>query len=116
MVAVVPAELSWILFNVAADCGVADCAPVTPFVGVVMGTPDGVVAGIVFWLVIGLVVTFGLGNVLFGVGSVDVVFGNVDEFTIGLDVGSGLGLEFGFGAGAPVVVVAESRTWIHDRA
>jgi hypothetical protein len=48
VVAVVPAEFSWMLFIVAADCGVADCGPVTPFVGVVMGTPDGVVAGIVF--------------------------------------------------------------------
>jgi hypothetical protein len=36
------------LFIAAADCGVADAAPVTPFVGVVIGTPDGVVAGKVF--------------------------------------------------------------------
>ena len=43
VVAVVPAELSWILF-----IGIADCGPVTPVVGVVIGTPEGVVAGIVF--------------------------------------------------------------------
>lgn len=48
VVADVPAELRLMLFIVAADCGVLDVAPVTPFAGVVMGTPDGVVAGKVF--------------------------------------------------------------------
>jgi hypothetical protein len=84
------------LFIVAADCGLADCGPVTPFAGVVIGTPEGVVAGVVFvtgfdgGLTIGVGVAFKLG------------------FTIGLELGFGFGLEFGFGAGAPVFVAVES--------
>ncbi len=82
------------LLNEAADCGFADCGPVTPFVGVVIGTPDGVVAGIVFGFD---------GGFTIGV-DVEFKFG----FTIGLEVGFGFGLEFGFGAGASESVVVES--------
>jgi hypothetical protein len=86
------------LLNDAADCGFADCGPVTPFVGVVIGTPDGVVAGIVFWFVTGFD-----GGLTIGVEA-EFKFG----FTIGLEVGFGLGLEFGFGAGTSESVIVES--------
>ncbi len=131
VVAFVPDE-----FNCVAVIGTADCAPVTPFAGVVTGTPEGVVigtpegvsAGVVLGLVIpgevelfavdvdefgftiGLDVGFGLGFELgFAVGVAEG-FGIavVLGFTIGLEFGLGFGLELGFGTGAlPVFVVGE---------
>ena len=110
VVAVVPAALSCVLFIDAAVCGTADCAPVTPFCGVVIGTPEGVIAGrcpaVVF--VVGDAVGFTIGVEFgFGVGVVIPVGVVVDVLglTIGLDVGFGFGLEFGFGVGADVTGV-----------
>jgi hypothetical protein len=105
VVAVLPAALSCVLFNDAAVCGTADCAPVTPFCGVVIGTPDGVLAvalvpGEAVGFTIGVEFGFGVG-VIGWMPSVVAALG----FTIGLDVGFGFGLEFGFGAGAVVIGV-----------
>lgn len=110
VVAVVPAALSCVLFIDAAVCGTDDCAPVTPFCGVVIGTPDGVSAG--RWpavvSVVGDAVGFTIGVEFgFGVGVLRplALVVEVLGLTIGLDVGFGLGLEFGFGAGAVVTCV-----------
>lgn len=124
VVALVPAELSCVLLIEAAVCGTADCAPVTPFCGVVIGTPDGVVAGRcpAVGFVIGEAVGFTIGVEFgFGVGVTGcmpfAVVVAVVGFTIGLDVGFGFGLEFGFGAGVVVtgvVVVAAELIELPD--
>jgi hypothetical protein len=108
------------LFIDAADCGTVDTAPVTPLGGVVIGTPEGVMAGrwpAVVELVIGkdvgltIGVEFGLGvGAVIPVALLAAGFG----FTIGLDVGFGFGLEFGFGAGAVVIGVAVAAAGLVD--
>ncbi len=97
-----------------ADCGTADAAPVTPFDGVVIGTPEGVFAGSVpftdpfvvlvigdeFGFTIGVEFGFGIGVVVMGTPLAEVVpLVVADGLTIGLEFGFGFGLELGFGVG-----------------
>jgi hypothetical protein len=123
VVADLPAVFRSRLFIDAAVCGTVDAAPVTPFVGVVTGTPDGVIAGSCplvvvafgfvvlvigdeFGFTIGVEFGFGIGVVVIGVPFAFVVeVALALGLTIGLEVGLGFGLEFGFGVGLLVTGV-----------